>query len=150
MPGDLKRWRWRPRPDKNTRMADTAETPKRGAAFWIGWVLSVLPVLLAAFSGVMKLSHTAQVLEGFKHFGYPESTLTAIGLLEVSVAILVLIPQTAVLGAILFTAYFGGAVATHVRIGEPMWIGPVLLCVFVWLGLWLREPRLRALAPLRR
>jgi DoxX-like protein len=131
-------------------MAETVETKKRGASFWIGWVLSVLPALLAAFSGAMKLSHAPQVLEGFKHFGYPESTLTAIGLLEVLVAILVLVPRTAVLGAILFTGYFGGAVATHVRIGEPMWIGPVILGVLVWLGLWLREPRLRALAPLRR
>ncbi len=131
-------------------MADMAETKKRGAAFWIGWVLSVLPALLAAFSGAMKLAHTPQVLEGFKHFGYPDSLLTVIGSLEVLVSILALVPQTAVLGSVLFTAYFGGAVATHVRIGESMWIGPVLLCVFMWLGLWLREPRLRALAPLRR
>jgi hypothetical protein len=130
-------------------MTETAGTTKRGGSFWMGWVLTALPALLAAFSGAMKLSHSAQVLDGFKHFGYPESTLTVIGLLEVSVAILAVIPQTAVLGAILFTAYFGGAVATHVRIGEVMWLGPVTLCVSLWLGLWLREPRLRALAPLR-
>ena len=130
-------------------MSKADETTKRGGAFWTGWALSVLPALLAALSGAMKIAHTSQVLEGFQHFGYPESTLTVIGLLEVSVAILALVPQTAVLGSILFTAYFGGAVATHVRIGEVMWIGPVLLCVFLWLGLWLREPRLRALAPLR-
>jgi hypothetical protein len=127
-----------------------AATTKRGAAFWGGWVLSGLPALLAAFSGVMKIAHTPQVLEGFKHFGFPESTLTVIGVLEISVSVLALIPRTSILGAMLFTAYFGGAVATHVRIGEPMWIGPVLLCVFMWLGLWLREPRLRALAPLVR
>jgi hypothetical protein len=131
-------------------MADTTGTTKRGAAYWGGWALSVIPALLAALSGAMKIAHTSQVLEGFQHFGFPESTLTVIGLLEVVVALLALVPQTAVLGSILFTAYFGGAVATHVRIGEPMWIAPVLLCVLLWLGLWLREPRLRALAPLRR
>jgi hypothetical protein len=125
-------------------------TTKRGAAFWGGWVLSALPALLAAFSGVMKIAHTPQVLEGFQHFGFPESTLTVIGVLEISVSVLALIPRTSVLGATLFTAYFGGAVATHVRIGELVWIGPVLLCVFMWLGLWLREPRLRALTPLVR
>jgi hypothetical protein len=130
--------------------AGMTETTKRGAAFWTGWVLTVLPALLAGFSGAMKLSHTDPVLQGFQHFGYPESLLTVIGLLEVSGAILAVIPQTAVLGAILFTAYFGGAVATHVRIGEVMWFGPVLLCIFLWLGLWLREPRFRALAPLLR
>ncbi len=131
-------------------MTEAIETTKRGRSFWIGWGLSVLPALLTALTGAMKIAHTPQVLEGFKHFGYPDSTLSAIGLLEVSVAILAIVPRTAVLGSVLFTAYFGGAVATHVRIGEIMWIGPVLLCVFMWLGLWLREPRLRALAPLRR
>lgn len=130
-------------------MAET-ETTKRGTVFWVGWVLTVLPCLAAGFSGVMKIAHAPPVVEGFQHFGYPESTLTTIGCLEVMVAILVLIPRTAVLGAILFTAYFGGAVATHVRIGESVWIGPVLLSVSVWLGLWLREPRLHSLAPLRR
>jgi hypothetical protein len=131
-------------------MPDTVETPKRGAPFWAGWVLTLLPALLAALSGVMKISHTAQVLEGFQHFGYPESALTPIGGLEVLVAVLAVVPRTTVLGALLFTAYFGGAVATHVRIGEPMWIGPVLLCVVLWAGLWLREPRLRTLLPMRR
>jgi hypothetical protein len=130
-------------------MADTVETKKRGAAFWIGWVLSALPSLAAGASGIAKISHAPPVLEGFKHFGYPESLATTIGILEVAVSIVVLIPRTAVIGAILFTAYFGGAVATHVRIGEAQWVGPVLLCVVAWLGLWLREPRLRALAPLR-
>ena len=131
-------------------MSEAAQATKRGRAFWLGWGSSALPALVAALSGVMKIAHTHQVLEGFQHFGYPESTLTVIGVLEVSVAALALIPRTSVFGSILFTAYFGGAVATHVRIGEPMWIGPVLLCVFLWLGLWLREPRLRALVPLRR
>jgi hypothetical protein len=130
-------------------MSEANEPKKRGGAFWAGWGLSALPALLAAFSGAMKIAHVPPVIEGFRHFGYPESALTVIGLLEISVSILALVPRTAVLGSILFTAYFGGAVATHVRIGEVFWIAPVLLCVSLWLGLWLREPRLRALAPLR-
>ncbi len=94
------------------------QTTKRGAAFWVGWVLTVLPCLATGFSGVMKIAHVPAVLEGFQHFGYPESTLTVIGSLEVIVTLLVLIPRTAVLGSILFAAYLGGAVATHgVRIG---------------------------------
>jgi hypothetical protein len=130
-------------------MADAIETKKRGAAFWIGWVLTALPALLAGASGAAKIAHVPAVIEGFKHFGYPESALTTIGILEVAVSVLVLIPRTAVIGAILFTAYWGGAVATHVRIGEAQWVGPVLFGVLAWLGLWLRDPRLRALAPLR-
>ena len=113
-------------------------------------MLTALPAALALMSGSMKVAHTAQTLEGFSHFGFPESVLTTIGVLEILVALLTLVPRTAFIGAILFTAYFGGAVATHVRIGEPMWMGPVVICVVMWLGLWLREPRLRALAPLRR
>jgi hypothetical protein len=126
------------------------QTTQRGAAFWAGWVLTVLPCLATGFSGVMKIAHVPAVLEGFQHFGYPESTLTTIGCLEVIVTVLVLIPRTAVLGSILFAAYLGGAVATHVRIGESMWVGPVILAVLAWVGLWLRDPRLHALAPLRR
>jgi hypothetical protein len=72
----------------------------------------------------------------------------ALGILEVSCVIIFLIPRTAVLGAILIAAYMGGATATHVRVGDPFY-ATVLVGVFVWLGLWLREPRLRALLPLR-
>ena len=72
-----------------------------------------------------------------------------LGILEVACTVIYLIPRTAVLGAILLTGYLGGATATHVRIGEP-WFMPVLLGVVVWLGIYLRDPRLRALIPLRR
>ena len=94
------------------------------------------------------MAHTSQVLEGFRHFGLPESALTPIGLIEIVVGLLVVVPRTSILGAILFTGYFGGAVATHVRIGESVWIGPVLLGVSVWFGLGLRDPALRPLLPI--
>jgi hypothetical protein len=80
--------------------------------------------------------------------GYQESALTGIGLLELACTALYLIPQTAFLGALLLTGYLGGAIATHVRIGEPF-TAPLVLGILVWVGLYLRESRLKALAPIR-
>jgi len=115
---------------------------------WTGRVLSALPVLMLAFSAVLKFAKPPAVMEGFTHLGYPASLALALGILELGCAILYAIPRTTVLGAILMTAYLGGATATHVRIGEPFYI-PVLLGVLVWGGLFLRDVRLRALLPLR-
>ncbi len=123
------------------------EIPSK-AALWGGRVASALPALAMAMSGAMKVSHGAPVVEGFAKFGYPAGALTPIGIVELACVVLYLIPRTAVLGAILIAAYLGGAVATHVRAGEPF-ILPVLLGVLAWVGLWLRDPRVRALAPLR-
>jgi Mn2+/Fe2+ NRAMP family transporter len=72
-----------------------------------------------------------------------------IGILEIACTVIYVIPRTSVLGAILLTGYLGGATATHVRIGDPSFFGPVIFGVLVWLGLWLRDARLRALLPLR-
>jgi hypothetical protein len=82
-------------------------------------------------------------------FGYPESMLTAVGLLEIACTIVYLIPRTAALGAVLLTAYLGGAVASHVRVSDPFVI-PIVLGVFVWAGLYLRDARVRELLPLRK
>jgi hypothetical protein len=101
------------------------------------------------FSGVLKLLKPAPVLQSLAHFGLPESIIFKIGILEIGCTILYLIPRTAVLGAILMTAYLGGATATNVRVGDPSSIMTVLLGVLVWAGLYLREQRLRALVPLR-
>ncbi len=117
---------------------------------WTGRVLSAIPVLMMVFSGSMKLSHNAGVVQGFGQFGIPESLITPIGLVEVACAAIYLLPQTAVLGAILVAGFFGGAMLTHLRIGQAAVVpAPFLLGVFAWAGLWLREPRLRALLPLR-
>jgi DoxX-like family len=117
---------------------------------WSGRVMSALPVLMMLLSGAMKVSHARPVLEGFGKFGFPEATLTPIGLLEVACAIVYLIPRTRVLGAILITGYFGGAVATHTRILDPSGVGPFLLGVFAWGGLFLRDARIRGLIPVQR
>lgn len=118
---------------------------------WIGRVVSAIPVLLLALSAVMKLLHNPQAVEGFeKHFGWPVALLTPIGVIELLCVVIYLVPQTAVLGAILVTGYCGGAIATEVRIGSPNWIGPLIGGVLVWLGLWLRDARVREQLPLRR
>jgi len=123
--------------------------PGRGAV-WTGRVLSALPVLLMLFSASLKLTRNAGALEPFTtKFAYPASTLVPIGVAEVLCAVLYAIPQTAVLGAILTTTYLGGAVATHVRASDPF-VMPIVLGIVVWLGLYLRDERLRALVPLRR
>ena len=124
-------------------------TSKR--TIWVGWILGAVPVLMMAMSGFMKLMRNPQVLEAWgPKFGYPEGALIAIGVTELACAVLYAIPRTAVLGAILVTGYLGGATATHVRIGEPVFVTPVILGILAWGGLFLRDPRLRALLPLRR
>ena len=92
-----------------------------------------------------------EVIEGFVRLGYPESLALGLGILELACTAVYLIPRTSVLGAILLTGYLGGATATHVRVGDPfsMFIIPVILGVLVWGGLFQRDPRLRALIPLR-
>jgi hypothetical protein len=117
---------------------------------WTGRVLSALPVLMLALSGVMKIAHNPQAVEGFTgKYGWQLPLLTAIGVVELLCAIIYAIPQTAVLGAVLVAGYLGGATATEMRIGG-LWFMPALLGVFAWGGLFLRDPRLRALLPLRR
>jgi hypothetical protein len=129
---------------------ESSSPPVSKAAFWAGWVLSILPCLLLLFSGVMKLVKAPEVVKGLTtQFGYPESELLILGVVEISCTIIYLIPRTAVLGAILLTGYLGGAVATGVRIEDPTFILPALLGVMIWLGLFLRDRRIRALIPLR-
>ncbi len=129
---------------------DTQPTPPRPSrmAFWIGWVLSALPVPLFLFSAFGKFGKSPDVVKGFEHLGWPLHTAVPLGVLELACVVLFLIPQTAVLGAILIAGYLGGAIATHVRLEEPFYM-QASLGVVMWLGLYLREPRLRALVPLR-
>src|SRR5258708_36625413 len=97
----------------------------------------------------MKLLKLTAVIVGMAHYRYPEHLILYIGMLEVGCTIVYLIPRTAILGAILITAYLGGATATNVRMGDPSFIAPVLDGVFVWAGLYLRAGRLSALIPVR-
>jgi hypothetical protein len=115
---------------------------------WVSYIMSTLPVLMLLFSGIMKLIKPPSVMEGFAHLGYDESVALGLGVVELLATLLYIFPRTSVLGAILLTGYLGGATATHLRIGEPFHMA-ILLGVFVWGGLYLRDERLRLLIPLR-
>lgn len=127
-----------------------APSSRTSRVIWAGRILSALPVLLLLVSASLKLTHAPAFVEKWVDMlGFKEASLTPIGVLEVLCVLVYLVPRTAVLGAILLTAYLGGAVTTHVRVGDSFFV-PVVLGVLVWGGLYLREGRLRALTPLRR
>jgi amino acid transporter len=121
----------------------TLATPQPSkAALWTGRILSALPALMLLSGGVFAWIGSPQVVAGTEKMGYPSSLLRVLGSIELICAVLYIIPQTAVLGALLLTAYFGGAVATHVRAQDPMWPVPIVFGLIVWLGLLLRRPHL--------
>jgi DoxX-like family len=128
----------------------TSQTvPISKKVLWTGYIMSALPILLFVFSAIMKLMKPAPVVEGFVHSGIPEALIVKLGILELACTIIYAIPSTAVLGAILLTGYLGGAAAITWRVGGSV-VMPVVVGVFVWGGLFLRDQRLRALFPLRR
>jgi hypothetical protein len=126
----------------------TQTAPVSNKLTWTGRIISALLVLLLLFSGSMKVFFQSQVAVEFTRLGYPESVILGIGIVEIACVIIYAIPRTTLLGAILVTGYLGGATATHVRIGDPFII-PILIGVLVWVGLFLREDRLRTLLPFR-
>jgi hypothetical protein len=115
---------------------------------WTGRILSALPVLLFFFTGTFCLLKPAAAAQGFALYGYPDGAMLRMTIVELACAIVYAIPRTAVLGAILMTGYLGGATATHARVGEPFYL-PIIVGIVVWIGLYLRDTRLRALVPLR-
>jgi len=119
-----------------------------GKVVWIGRVISVLVSLLFAMSASMKLLGVVGVAEGMAHLGLPDSLIKPLAILEISCVVIYLIPATSVLGAILLTGYIGGAICTHMRVGDPFLL-QIALGICVWLGLYLRENRLKGLIPLR-
>jgi len=129
----------------------TQPAPPSKVKLWSGWILSALPVLAMLASAAIKLQHAPQTVQMFGgKFGYPENLLLPLAVVELVCALLYVIPRTAVLGAILVTGFFGGAIATHARVHDPGFVNALVLGIFVWVGLYLRDPRLRALLPLRR
>ena len=119
-----------------------------GGLVWAGRAISVLVSLVFVASAFMKLKGGTEVAQGMAHLGLPESLIMPLAILEVSCVVIYLIPATSVLGAILLTGYMGGAICTHWRAGDPFVI-QVTLGALVWLGLYLRENRLKELVPLR-
>ena len=119
-----------------------------GRLVWVGRVISVLASLVFALSAFMKLKGGAELTEGMAHLGLPESLVVPLAMLEISCVVIYLVPATSVLGAILLTGYIGGAICTHLRVGDP-YVVQIALGIFVWLGLYFRENRLKGLIPLR-
>jgi DoxX-like protein len=115
---------------------------------WLGRTLSGLVAAFLALDAVMKLVLVTPVVEATERLGYPIATARPLGLVLLASTILSLVPRTQVIGALLVTAYLGGATATHVRVGDPFWF-PIAMGVLLWAGLVLRTPRLRALISAR-
>ena len=126
-----------------------AENNKRP---WAGYIITAIPILFLLMDAVGKFVKPDAVVSGTVELGYQESVILPLGIILLVSVILYAVPKTSVLGAILLTGYLGGAVATHVRIGNPLAthiLFPVYIGIFVWLGLYLRDPRIRQLLPLR-
>jgi DoxX-like protein len=133
--------------------SDAQSVPLSKGRLWTGRIMSALPALFLFVDAVGKLVKPAPVVEGTLQLGYPESVILGLGIVLLACTVLYVIPRTAILGAILLTGYLGGAVATHVRVGSPLFthiLFPVYVAVLIWGGLYLRDERLRALIPLRR
>jgi len=132
--------------------SNTQTAPTSKKMLWTGRVISALPVLFLLMDGVMKLFKPRVVVEATIQLGYPESVIVGLGIVLITCTVFYIIPTTSILGAILLTGYLGGAVATHVRVGEGLFpvLFPVIVGVLVWGGLWLRDERVRTLIPLRR
>jgi DoxX-like family len=137
----------------HARNSDARSAPLSKGRLWTGRIISALPALFLLVDGVGKLVKPAPVVQGTVQLGYPESVLLGLGIVLLSCTVLYVIPRTAILGAILLTGYLGGAIATHVRVGSPLFshiLFPVYVAVLLWGGIYLRDERLRALIPLRR
>jgi len=114
----------------------------------VGRIVTALPVLFLIFDLSIKLAHIQPVTDAFAKLGIPDDLAVTIGVLELLCLVVYLIPRTAVLGAILCTGFLGGAIMIHVRIGDPLFshiLFPVYVGGLLWLGLYLRDPRIRTL-----
>lgn len=130
---------------------DSEIRPSKGM-YWAGWIIGILPALFMLGASALPkfILQPSDMEPNVEPLGWKVSQMTTIGILEAAVVVLYLIPKTSVIGAILCVGYLGGAVATHVRIGDSWWFMPVVLGVMFWLGLWLRDPRLRTVLPITK
>lgn len=131
------------------RSVESSRRAENQATVWTSRVLRTLVVLFLLVDATGKILRLAPYVEGTAKVGYPEGCLVPLGVTLLVITVLYALPRTAVLGALLLTGYLGGAVATHVRMGQPF-IVPVLFGVIVWACLYLRDARLRALLPFDR
>lgn len=123
------------------------EVPSRRAIV-TGRILSGLAILFLLFDATLKLLQLAPAVEATAQLGYPTSLIQTIAIIQLACLVIYLVPRTSLLGAVLWTGYLGGAVATHVRVGSPLFshiLFPVYIAALLWAGLWLRSSRLRGL-----
>jgi len=115
-------------------------------------IISALAVLFLAFDGIIKVLKLAPAVEATTQLGYPAGLVITIGVLELTCLAVYVIPRTSVLGAILLTGYLGGAIATQVRAGTPLFsiVFPIIIGALIWGDLFLRDERLRTVIPLRK
>ena len=114
---------------------------------WAGRIVSGIPILFLLMDAGMKIAKAQLAVEGTRQLGYPEESIVPLGIVLLLSTVLYAVPRTSLIGAILLTGYLGGAVATHVRVGNPVFthmLFPVYVGVMVWGGLVLRDARLRA------
>ena len=143
-----------PRGARSSKLA----LPQRGSAtqavsfsrkgLWAGRVIGALTVLFLLFDSVIKLTRLPPAVEGTVQLGYPAGTVFGIGLVLLVCTVAYVVPRTSIVGAILLTGYLGGAVASNVRVGNPLFthtLFPIYVAALVWGGLYLRSPRLRGL-----
>jgi hypothetical protein len=132
-------------------LSENQTAPVRKTTLWLGRIMSVLPTLFLLMDAIMKLVKPDFVVKATMDLGYPESAILGLGIVLLASTVLYLIPQTAVLGAILLTGYLGGAVAAHVRVEDGLFaiVFPVIFGALLWGGLYLRDQRLRSLIPWR-
>jgi hypothetical protein len=124
---------------------------KHKTKLWLGRVVSAIPVLFLAFDATIKLMNIRPVQDSFRDLGWTRNMALEIGVLQLILLVLYLVPRTSILGAVLWTGYLGGAIATHLRLDNPLFshiLFPLYVAVPLWLGLWLRDARVRvALQP---
>ena len=130
----------------------SASLSESKARLWTGRIISSLVVLFLLFDGITKVVKERHVLQAAAELGYSADAMVAIGTLLLACTLVYVIPRTEILGAVLLTGYLGGAVETNVHAGHPLFecIFPVIFGILVWAGLFLREPRLGALIPVRK
>ena len=117
---------------------------------WVGWLFSAGAIAILVMSARWKLTSTPFYVNEWARIGWDPAKLPLVASLQVTCLVLYLIPRTSVLGVVLLTGYLGGAISQYTRMGEPYPVlVPLSTALFAWAGLWLREPRLRALLPIR-
>ena len=127
---------------------DISAVQSPAKALWTGRVLSGLGILFLTFDAAVKVLKLGPAIEASAQLGYPESVIVTLGLIEIVCLIVYVIPRTSVLGVVLWTGYLGGAVASQLRVGNPLFshtLFPIYIAALLWIGLGLRDHRVREL-----